>query len=252
MNIHRLVARLAAVCAISNFSTSPFPTLAGNLVFDSRIEPVENISENVTFPAVVVYTDYERHGWAHHSSAGRDRLLTTTFELLTAQISKKGDHFVVSLPASDSELETTLDVLEAQIVNALRADNVAANCWRYLMMRYEDVISRRGATAEGGQKIAARQITVEASVPRGPTDGSVPGPVAAFLTALETHPDFNDRVEAIRDLYTAPASMTAAERLLHAMGWTTEAGHILGYERGPSALLPPNVVWTGPTGSPLP
>ena len=248
MNIHRLVARLAAVCAISNFSTAPYPTIAGNLVFDSRIEPVENIKDTVIFPIVVIYTDYERHGWLHGSNVAKDRLLTMTFELLAAQISKKGDTFIINMPVSDSELETSLDVLEAQVVEALRADNVAANCWRYLMMRYEDVISRRGATAEGGQKIAARQITVEASVPRGPTSGVVPEQIAVFLDRLETFPDYADRVGIIRGMYTGSSSMSAAERLLRSMGWTKEAGQMLGYELGDPALGVPltDIVFPAP------
>ena len=159
MNLDRLVVRLAAVSALNNFLQPPFPTLAGDKIFDSRIEAVEDFKTKVMFPIAVVYTDYDKNHWAHQSLNNEDRLLTATFEILIAQISEIPDEggFLVERPNTDSELETSLDIFEMQIAEALRADNPAADCWRHLMYHYNEVTSRRGATTEGGQKLAARQ-----------------------------------------------------------------------------------------------
>lgn len=264
MNPDRLVARLAGISALNNYMDGPYPTLAGPMIFDSRIEPMEDFKQDQIFPLCVVYTDYEKDHWQHHTvNATRDRLLTVTFELLVAQISEipatvdgAGNQveggFVIEYPNTDSEIETTLDIFEIQVVEALAADNVAADCWRYLMSSYENVISRRGATVEGGTKLAARQVTIEAKVPRGPVKGIIPPSVAAFLDRLEQHADYAKRVPAIRSIYTGAAALTSAEQLLRTMGWTTEAGRILGYARGPQVVLPNDVVFTDQNGNPLP
>ncbi len=255
MNADRLVVRLAAVAALSNFGQAPYPTLAGNHVYDSRIEPVEDWKEDVLFPVCVVYTDYDKDHWNHHTSNLEERLLTVTFELLIAQITElpeaEGGGFMIAQPNTDSELETSLDIFEIQISNALRANNVASECWRHLMHSYINVISRRGATVEGGTKLAARQITVESRTPRGPTNGAIAPTIASFLNELEKHDDYQDRVPAIRQLYQEPASMSGAEQMIRAMGWTNESAEKLGYIR-PLVVLGQPVVVTGPDGEPLP
>ena len=103
-------------------------------ISDSRIEPVEDWKHDVLLPLCVVYTDHDKDHWYHASANLGDRTLTVTFELLIAQISDPEAGFVLEQPNTDSELETSLDIFELQISNALRADNAAANCWRHLCM----------------------------------------------------------------------------------------------------------------------
>lgn len=252
MNPDRLVCRLAAVAALNNFMSAPWPTLAGDKIFDSRIEPVEDFKEDVVFPVCVVYTDYDRDHWVHHTSVKADRLLTVTFELLIAQITDVSeDGFTLGHPNTDSELETSLDIFEIQIERALRADNPAANCFRHLMNSYVNVISRRGATVEGGTKLAARQITLESKVPRGPANGVIAPTVAAFLDALEAHADYVDRVQPIRALYQDATGLTAAEQMLRAMGWPDDAASKLGYQRGGPVMITQPVTWLDQHGNPL-
>lgn len=253
MNPDRLVARLATVMALNNFSQGPFPTVAGNLIFDSRIEPVEDFKQDVVFPVCVVYTDYDRDHWNHHTLVGKDRLLTVTFELLIAQVSEAPEPgtYMIGSPNTDSELETSLDIFEMQIAHALQADNVAADCWRHIMYTPVNTISRRGATVEGGAKLAARQVTVESKVPRGPANGTIAPTVEAFLSRLEQHADFTDRVPAIRQLYTRGSSASASAQLMAASGWSDRVATALGHSRIPSGLLPQTIQWLDSTGAPL-
>lgn len=251
MNPDRLVVRLAAISALNNYMQAPYPTLAGDKIFDSRIEPVEDFKEDVLFPVCVIYTDYDRDHWDHHSMMSKDRFLTITFELLIAQVTEQDGGFLVNHPNTDSELETSLDIFEIQIENAFKADNVAANCFRYLMNSYVGVISRRGATVEGGTKLAARQITVESKVTRGPANGTIAPAIAAFLDELEGHDDYADRVPGIRGIYTDASTLTASEQLLRIMGWPDPAAGLLGYQRGPVVTLGTPVVFTYQSGQPL-
>src|SRR5690606_14657152 len=89
MSVLRLVLRHAAVNAVSGFfSGVNSPTIAGNRVFDSKIEPVENIREDAAYPTVVIYTDYDRNAFPHSGVSHQERTLTITFELLMAVMTK--------------------------------------------------------------------------------------------------------------------------------------------------------------------
>lgn len=50
MSVYRSLARMAAVCALNNYLEEPWPTLAGPYIFDSKIEPVEDMKIDRVFP----------------------------------------------------------------------------------------------------------------------------------------------------------------------------------------------------------
>lgn len=255
MIIDRLIARWALVAALTNYAAAPFPTLLGKMVFDSRIEPVEDFQDLRTLPICVVYTDYDKDGWRHHSIK-RPRVLSITLEVLVAQVGKAPPEadaeYALAYPETDSETEAFLDILEHQIRVALDADNAAAECWRHLFQAASNVVSRRGATAEGGNKLAARQITVEAVMPGGTTQGVLAPPIAAFLDDIVAKEHYYaEYADKVRALYEAPASLSAAQQLIAAMGWSHDLSGKLGYEPGGSVVLPSDVVWvTSGGGSP--
>lgn len=243
MTANRAMLRLAAIHALNNFNQQPWPTLAGPYIFDSRIEAIEDTKADHAYPLCVVYTDYDKDGFRHGSAIDKSRLVTITFELLVVQQAPQDDKTVIECPQTDSELETVIDIFENQIFKALVGTNSAAECFKYLVQSYETVISRRGASSESGKRLAARQITIEAAIPREPAKSVVPGPVNAFLTDLEAAEEYRDRVPLLRDMYLLPAGRTDAEALLDANGWSTELGGILGIPRGPQLVMPPNVTY---------
>lgn len=253
MSLGRLITRLAVVNAINGFSKEPYPTLAGPNIFDSKIEPLENIQPKEVYPICVVYTDYDKDHYRHGNKAGAKRLLTITIELLIAQMTKEAgsDFYEIALPHTDSELESSIDIFETQVFRALEADNSAANVFRYMANGYENVISRRGADVNGGQRLCARQITMELSTLRDPIESTIPAAIAAFLDDLEATDDYRIRVPDIREAYMAGDDMTAAERLIRTMGWSKSAAGILGYERGVQPVLPPSVTWLDQHGNSL-
>lgn len=251
MSLNRLVARIAAVSALNNYNAAPWPTIAGPHVYDSKIEPVEDFSLDVAFPVCVVYTDYDRNGPWHHTFAenkSEERMVTFTFEILVAQISEDEDGYVMASPITDSELEMSLDIFEKQLWNALAADNLAADCFRKLCYKVNDVISRRGTTTDGGQKLAARQITYECVMSRDPATPIVPDNVSAFLTQLETVGEYKDRVQAIKDMYETNSGITDWDAMIRYMGWAETDAGLIGFERNPvtSSVSPPTITYTGP------
>jgi hypothetical protein len=251
---NRLVYRMSAVSALNNLETAPYPTIAGRNIFDSKIEPMEDYPEGSAFPICVIYTDYDQNHWSSWTTIQEKRLLTTTFELLIVQSKDRGDDpdapFQLLSPYTDSEMETALDIFEQQLFDALTADNPAAECFRSLTVSVENIISRRGATTESGQRLSARQITLEANVLRDPIPGALPAYIASFLDAIELKEDYAARVAEIRGLYTSGQSIPEWEKLLKIMGWSDQVAGALGTPRsGPMSVLPPNVTWLKADGN---
>ncbi len=242
MIMNRTIMRMAAVTALNNFRTAPYPTLAGTRIFDSKIEAVETTQEDQIFPMVVLYTDYDRDFWTlkQATTNNRDRRCTLTLELLVAQIMNTNaddEAYDIRFPVVDSEIETALDVLESQCFQALQADNVGANCWRHLMQSIDDVISRRGASVETGQRLAARQITIEGALEIDTPNGVYASPVGSFFTTLENDPEYMERLPEVQQLLIKHLTQTDAEQRIEAMGLSDETGALLGYERGPQPNL---------------
>lgn len=246
MSIYRLVARLAAVHALNNYLQEPWPTLAGPNIFDSKIEPVEDMKFDRVFPCVVVYTDYDKDHWSKAKVAQSDRLLSITLELLIVQARSGGGStgsYKLDCPETDSEIETSLDALEAQILTALSAGSVASDALNYLCPGMVACVSRRGASVEGGHRLAARQMTLEMKAIRENLSGKIPAAIGAFLDQLEQHDDYRDRVQDIRDFITAPVSASAAERSARAFGYTRDLATRLGTSPDPQVVLPPTLTF---------
>lgn len=238
MSVYRTITRMAAVTAFNNFMQEPWPTLAGPHVFDSKIEPVEDIKHDVMFPCVVVYTDYDKDHWAKSGRVHEDRILSLTLELLVVQTEQANDGtYKLECPFADSEIETTLDALEHQVFRALTANTISSDAFNYICPAYVNITSRRGATVEGGIRLAARQISVEMKAIREPALGSIPEAVGVFLNRLETFDDYKDRVDDIRSLLTANSALTSAEVAARMLGYTRSLADRLGAPVGPVSPL---------------
>lgn len=254
MSLNRLLLRASACSAIANFWQAPFPTLAEHLIFDSKVEPIENMEVDVVYPTVVVYTDYDKNHVAHQDIGYTTREMTITFELLMAVLSKSEDPepvYNLSTPYTDSQLEASLDVLEAQVFAALRADNSAANCFRTIAYGASNVVSRRGATTEGGTKIAARQVTYEARVLQELASPILPAFAEPFLAELEASPGMDSMATTIRGLYTLSNNVAGLERLRQTMGWSKDVQNALGYPLPSAPNLGTPVVWLDQFGNPI-
>lgn len=238
MSMNRLLGRIAAVCALNNFGTAPFPTMAGEHIYDSKIEPIEDSKDDLVYPMCAVYTDYDKDHWNYGGGTTKNRLTTVTIELTVVQFQRQKPPrgappgappiYQPMYPITDSELETSLDIFETQVFRALAAGNVASDVFSYLFPSYETAVSRRGASWEGGQRLAARQITLENKAARDLASGTVPALIGAFLDRLESFQDYSDRVDDIRAMMLAPSSLNDNARLMQSIGWSTRVASMLG------------------------
>ncbi len=233
MSMYRSIARMAAVSAINNFYSEPWPTLAGGNIFDSKIEPVEDMQRDRVFPCCVIYTDYDKDHWSKGQGVHRDRFLNITIELLVIMATKLDgagelESYTVECPVTDSEIELSLDYLEAQVFRALSNGNEASDAFNFLCPSYENVISRRGASVEGGNRLAARQITLEMKAPHENQSGIIPPVLETFLARLEESGDYAERVSEIREFMRLGAAEDEATRLMRTFGWSRAVGESLG------------------------
>lgn len=248
MSIYRTIARLAAVTSLNNFMQEPWPTLAGQYIFDSKIEPVEDMKHDIMFPCVVIYTDYDKDHWKKAGRVHEERVMSLTLELLVVQSIQDKDEqskpiYKLECPMTDSEIESALDTLESQAFRALTLGTVSSDAFNYICPTYHNTISRRGASVEGGLRLAARQITLEMKALREPMTGVIPPIIEAFLERLESFDDYKDRVPDIRAILTEDASETANTAAMRLLGTTRPLANLLGAPSGAVPVLPPNIVY---------
>src|SRR5712691_8718380 len=126
MSLARTALRLATLEALrpsASLPDGPWPTLAGKAVFDSRLDPIEDLQPGESRPVVCVYTD-DDEGTSSQKPGGPPfkQIVELCFELsVIARVASVDDPggdpgaYEAGVPETDAELEASLDLLEAQI-----------------------------------------------------------------------------------------------------------------------------------------
>lgn len=166
MSLARLALRLATLDALAPVALlttgGPWPTLARKYVFDSRLDPIEDLKGNQPQQVLCVYTEHDA------AKAGQQRggppffkTVDLTFELSTAiKVASESDPdvFVVGEPETDAELEASLDLLEAQIAFTLLYSPRGV-IWRKITgSRVHSPTSTPHRTSEEGVRLARRVV----------------------------------------------------------------------------------------------
>lgn len=147
--------------ALVSFSGA-FPTLAGAHVYDTRIDPLDDLDPDTQQPIVCVYTD-DTEGKAGQLRGGPPFFDTIDlcFELsVVVKVPSDADPavFVVADPETDAELEASLDLLEAQIRFVLLF-GPTGDIWRRISKRrVHTPHSTPHRSSEEGLRLARRII----------------------------------------------------------------------------------------------
>ncbi len=193
MSLARLALRLATVEALRPTASlqpnASWPTLAGKYVFDSRIDPMQDLHEHEARPLIVVYTDEDdavsaqaRGGPPFKITA--DLCFETSVVVRMAAAGESGG-FIVGQPETDGELEASLDMLGAQIAFTL----LYAPCGEI----FRKVCGRRiiapkstvHRTSEEGVRLARRDMLWKVEIN---SDAFDPAP-AQFARGLDVLPE---------------------------------------------------------------
>lgn len=180
MSLSRIALRLAAYEALNPFATittGPWPTHAGNRVYDSRIDPVEApdaveklLSQIEGKPIVTLYTEEQES----EPYAGAEYPIDKEIVVLVAElmIAARGTIEVqdaqgsvqtfgaITSPATDREREVLLDILEHQVREALAVESLASAgaLYRGVVMEAHHIHSVPQRGADHVTRLAARTV----------------------------------------------------------------------------------------------
>lgn len=232
MSLSRLALRIITTQALSG------ATLAGTRVFDSAIDKIDfQIGTGQREPFLVVYTDDHTRTpeTGRDLRHGGDSLEIVIEAAVAAPVSvpvstgggipaNGGQDDVVEVPNTDAGLEIIIDLIGAQITDALMGQKtVWSGLWNDFVLNVSAIVSRRGASAESGARLAARQIVMTCDVVADPVPG---GDVSAlwlrFLDALDGTPDVDHLGPIIRHALQSDNPLK---------GWRT-VGSVLGLGEG--------------------
>ncbi len=213
MSLNRTALRLATVLALNNAQRTPYPTIAGPAVFDSRADPIEGWLDKERTPIVIVYTD-EDDGKALSVNNGgpgfrRDVLLVIEIGVAAVEKDADGNAFLTAI-VTDSEVESMLDQLEHQIRNALYGPGDLANAWRTLAKRTHAWNSKRWSDpANARLRFSERGIIAHIEIDDDPLPGVVltatPGALPPALQAVANMADGTPAqpyIDSVIDLVT--------------------------------------------------
>lgn len=162
---NRLLLRAATVLALTRGGVGPYPTMAGEGVFDTKLKPVTDLAQESMTPIALVYTDADKR--TNLETGGTrvnwKRNVTVIIELAIGSV-KPGDvgkPNVIKYLETDPEIEAMLDLFELETEMALFAiDNPYALAWRGMVKCIEEWESTPYRSAEQAARYAVRQIAI--------------------------------------------------------------------------------------------
>lgn len=140
MSLSRLALRLAAVetlCPSALIETGPWPTWAGNRVYDSRIAPIADANDWKQFlaavdgkPLVSIYTEEQETNPIEGTYPAEIEIVELYAEIMIAAgavVEVDGQEIgSIEAPITDAQHEAMLDMLEQQLRNLLDPQSEAA------------------------------------------------------------------------------------------------------------------------------
>ena len=188
--MNRTALRLGTIAALANGGAVPFPTMAGNIVFDSRSEPVELVVAAETYPMIIVHTERDREDRDAGNGRAAMQPLRRTVDMriefgITNSPKDASGATKPDWPEADAALEAMIDLFNLQIQNALFGKGPWAVWWRGLFA-VPEIVSERFVTAPGqGQlRVAAREIMMRVTLPADCLPGFVLAPEIPPAAAL--------------------------------------------------------------------
>ncbi|MFM8745986.1 MAG: hypothetical protein ACKOED_04885 [Aestuariivirga sp.] len=183
MSLSRLAMRIAAARAVRG------ATLAEDRVFDSAIDPIDLAIAGNRQPILVVMTDEHEAIPVGRDLFHADISCDLVIDAAIAARVEIGGEVSITIPHTDEGMELVLDMMEHQVIAALtRECSGWSRVWMKLVPRVKRRLSRRGASAEGGVRFAARQIVLTCDLIEAPAGGAaiVAGSAwADVLTVME-------------------------------------------------------------------
>jgi hypothetical protein len=192
MSIVRMITRLAAVAALRG------KTWADDRVFDSDNTPLSQalVQNEAAKPYIVVFTDADNRIEVEATDVyGTRREMTLVLEIgVASKVEGTTGDAQIKTPLTDEGMEIALDMVEDQALCALFGDPQSdwAELLKSIVIKVERISGQRGASAERGQRWAARQLSfVCDTVSDLPPGVAVPHdhPIERFIQVAKDNPE---------------------------------------------------------------
>jgi hypothetical protein len=214
MSLERTALRIGMVMALSNAMQTPFPTVAQDRVYDSRIDPFQGLTEGDIAPLAIVYTDDDDRESLSGNNGGPpwrqsvNLVIELSMGMVGNLVGEDGNPMLgenntplsTFLPiATEPQLEAMLDLFEEQVERLFRQP---PNAWanrligtpEALVVRVESWSSKRYVEREAQYRFAARQIMLRVMLPQPPFPDivetapadppAIPPPLGPLLDAI--------------------------------------------------------------------
>lgn len=216
MSLERTALRLATAMALSNGMQAPFPTIAQDRVYDSRMDPIEGLEERELVPLVLVYTDDDDNEALSNNNGGPPWRSTVNLVMeLSVGMAAAGEGGLEVVPiTTEPELEAMLDLLEEQVRRVFREPHGAWSRRLYddHIVRIESWSSSRFVERDSNARLAVRQIVARVMLPQPEEPaaaGVIPPPLGPLLeTVITDGGPYATSAQALADLLTDHGGFT--------------------------------------------
>lgn len=222
--LSRLALRTLAVLALRG------QTWAGDEVFDSELDPIDQVEPGEKRPFIVVYVDDATYDVKASDIMTARSTASLVLELgVNARMHDENGDTLWGTPVTDSGMETTLDIIERQ---AMRTLSQGVGTWAELYRRFAlntpKRTSTRGASAEKGIRFAGRQIVIEVELPKEPAYGGQPGPLwLDLMAAFDADPAMASTAAIFRAAIGEDVALPDWQRIRGYLGLTLDQARAL-------------------------
>ena len=206
--LNRLMLRLGIVNALTPQPGEPSPTIAGEAVFDSRLDDLEFDDQKVEVPVCIVYTEDDEStlldrgaGGSHGASLRhvnvRIEIAIGSFE---TSVTDGRTQVTYSLPTTDAEMEALLDMFEAQVYRTLdHPIRPASVALQHLVIQRDAWHSTASRSNEGNNRLAARTLTMRLRIKPEcmPSWQSTPLPVETAIPRFTNAPYLDPLIKVL-------------------------------------------------------
>jgi hypothetical protein len=192
MSFARTALRIAAMEALRPWAcvptSGPYPTSAGPYVFDSRLDPIDELQIAEQRPIAIIYTEEDASDPATMSGPELYlRCVDLAIEIAVPASATLGpDEAFIEIATTDSALEFKLDLLECQILHALQFGPTGKTFRAIAELPAKEIRSLPHRSSEQLIRLAFRTVTLKVRLRRSDL---VASNLYAPAEGLEVYPE---------------------------------------------------------------
>ena len=153
----RMQIRQGAIAVLTNMMAQPYPTLAGNRVYDSRSVDLQVDLGHAPKPSISIYTDTTKYAPVNPMCRGFAPFKVELQLIIEMSLSGWSDQV-----QTDNQMEELLDLMEEQVMRALfESGSDEMSAWHTMFTKILDVRSMRLSNSEYSVRLGHRDLVID-------------------------------------------------------------------------------------------